>query len=110
MGDQAMKEQETSALYRDDCPACRARRESDRARLSSRVRAGLDHARSQGQRLGRRPVDVNMEILRLAYEANKTIPEIVSLLNCSRTTVFKLLRKLKAESIHETETQTSIPR
>ena len=104
-----MNGKKNDALYRDDCPACRARRESDRARLSSRVRAGLDHARSQGRRLGRRPVNVNMEILRLAYEAHKTVPEMVSLLNCSRTTVFKLLRELKAESIHETETQTPIP-
>lgn len=70
----------------------------ERVRLSERVKAGLDSARAQGRRLGRRPASVNMETLRLAYAAGKTGGEMAEMLGCSRTVVYERLAQLRTAS------------
>jgi DNA invertase Pin-like site-specific DNA recombinase len=64
----------------------------ERVRMSERIRAGLDYARSQGKRFGPRPKDLNMDVLRLGLEAGKTGKEIAAMLGCSRSTVYERMR------------------
>jgi DNA invertase Pin-like site-specific DNA recombinase len=60
--------------------------------IRDRVRAGLDHARARGVRLGRPQAEVSpVDVMRLRTE-RLSIAEIARRLKCSRSTVRRLLR------------------
>lgn len=66
----------------------------ERQRISERVRAGLDRARRQGRRLGRKPVLVDDGALRKALAANWSYREMSRAFGTSRTTLYRRIRDL----------------
>ena len=71
--------------------------EFEREILRERVRAGLDHARQQGKRLGRPPSAVHQTVkARKLYRQGLSKSAIARQLNISRTSVRRLLAQKKS--------------
>jgi DNA invertase Pin-like site-specific DNA recombinase len=71
--------------------------EFEREILRERVRAGLDHARQQGQRLGRPPSVVHCAVqAQKLYRRGSSKSEIARRLQISRTSVRRLLAQKKS--------------
>jgi DNA invertase Pin-like site-specific DNA recombinase len=71
----------------------RAVAEMERVLIQERVNAGLDLARRQGKRLGRPPVDLNIETVRRLHADGFGVRQIAKELGCSASTIHRTLRE-----------------
>lgn len=67
--------------------------------IQQRVKMGLSHARKKGMRLGRPPVDVDVERITELSNQGLSIRRIAKESGLSPTTVFKTLRKVRQETL-----------
>lgn len=72
----------------------------ERVRLSERIKAGLDNCRREGKRVGRKPVDVDMNLFRIVVEKRPrpTARDIGRTFNISRSMVYVLMERLEKEN------------
>jgi DNA invertase Pin-like site-specific DNA recombinase len=66
----------------------------ERQKISRRTKAGLERARSQGKRLGRRPVDATPAQISRLLAKGLSITEIASKLHISRRTAYRLRHRI----------------
>lgn len=65
--------------------------------IRERVKAGLEHARSRGVRLGRPRVEVDVETIRTLLEEGLSVGAIARRLGCSRATLRRRLRTAQVD-------------
>lgn len=77
----------------------------ERQRLSERVKAGLERAKREGRRLGRKPAEVDEDSLRKAMAADWSYWQMSRAFGVSRTTLYRRILKLDKEKPHENVSQ-----
>ena len=68
--------------------------------IRERVKAGLDHARSRGIRLGRPVASAKPDEVLDLKDQGFSVPEIAKRLHCSRSTVKRRLREREMRVVH----------
>jgi len=67
--------------------------------IKERVRAGLERAKRQGKRLGRKPLKIDENLIESLRNKNKSIREIARIVGCSKSKVLVMLQK-RSKSVH----------
>jgi DNA invertase Pin-like site-specific DNA recombinase len=67
--------------------------------IRERVKAGLEHARARGVRLGRPVARVDVEDLRTLYRQGLRVPDLARRFHCSRSTIRRRLRQVGITSV-----------
>jgi len=73
--------------------------EYERELIKERVRAGLERAKRQGKRLGRKPLKIDENLIESLRNKNKSIREIARIVGCSKSKVLVMLQK-RSKSVH----------
>jgi DNA invertase Pin-like site-specific DNA recombinase len=68
----------------------------ERQKISRRKKAGLERARSQGKRLGRKPVDVTADQVRRLIAKGLPMSQVAIKLHISRRTAYRLRDRVSA--------------
>lgn len=72
----------------------------ERVRLSERIKAGIENCRRAGKRVGRKPVEVDMNLFRIVVQKRPrpTARDIGRTFNISRSMVYVLMDRLEKEN------------
>lgn len=72
----------------------------ERVRMSERIKAGIENCRREGKRVGRKPVEVDMNLFRIVVEKRPrpTARDIGRTFNISRSMVYVLMDRLEKEN------------
>lgn len=68
----------------------------ERQKISRRTKAGLERARGEGKRLGRKPVDATSEQVRRLLAKGASMSQVAIKLCISRRTAYRLRDRLQA--------------
>lgn len=73
----------------------------ERQRISDRVRAGLERAKREGRRLGRKLAEIDEDALQKALAANWSYWQMSRAFGVSRTTLYRRIRELDKGEVHD---------